>query len=369
MADNAQKPASGDAPPPGESKLLAAAPTIKLPKGEILFSEGETSRAMYLLKSGMVRIFKRKADTQIEIAALHSGEIIGELAFLDSNPRSASAEALTDCELVEISISTYTAVMATVPDWLKILVKTVVGRLRTASTRIRQLDSASTAVDYSDKSGQRASNWVFLSTSDSLKISTGILLVGSRNATQGPLGAHLSAPLLTRTVTQVLQTSASKMTAWIEILAHNGIIKSEGVGSDAKHHLCDPDLLETYIAFQNEENLAEPHKRRDLAIRGFLIMGLMAKHLSNYTVDAATGKARVNLGEIRGIEAKAMGHDPFRPDDFTEIAKYGYASQLELKSAEDMFTEVHVEKFMRIFRVQKLVMSLAALNEQKRKSR
>src|SRR3954467_3009621 len=88
----------GSGPP-----ISSAAQSRKLKKGELLFAEGENSRAMYYLKTGMIRIFKKKGDSQIEIDTVRSGQIIGELAFLDGNPRSASGEALTDCELMEVS--------------------------------------------------------------------------------------------------------------------------------------------------------------------------------------------------------------------------------------------------------------------------
>jgi len=51
-----------------------------------------------LVKTGMIRLFKKKGDSQIELDTIHSGQVVGELAFLDGNPRSASGEALTDCD-------------------------------------------------------------------------------------------------------------------------------------------------------------------------------------------------------------------------------------------------------------------------------
>ena len=77
------------------------------------------SRSMYFLKSGMIRIFKKKGDSQIEIDTIHAGQIIGELAFLDGNPRSAGGEALTDCTLVDISAQNFIETMAKLPDWMK----------------------------------------------------------------------------------------------------------------------------------------------------------------------------------------------------------------------------------------------------------
>src|SRR4051812_20014532 len=116
---------------------------LRLKKGQLLFSEGERSRAMYLLQSGMIRLYLKKGESTVEIDTIRAGQILGELAFLDGNPRSVSGEALTECELVEISGTMFLDVLSKAPSWLKILLKTVVARLRAANTRIRQLESAS----------------------------------------------------------------------------------------------------------------------------------------------------------------------------------------------------------------------------------
>ena len=52
----------------------------RLQKGDLLFKEGDSSSAMYLIRSGMIRIFKKKGDQQIEIDTLRSGQIVGEMA-------------------------------------------------------------------------------------------------------------------------------------------------------------------------------------------------------------------------------------------------------------------------------------------------
>src|SRR4051812_22223696 len=110
---------------------------IQLKKGELLFSEGEKSRAMFLVKSGAIRLFAKRGTSDVEIETIRSGRLLGELAFLDGNPRSVSGEALTDCELVEVSGPTFVEVLHKTPDWLKILLKTIVQRLRAATARIR----------------------------------------------------------------------------------------------------------------------------------------------------------------------------------------------------------------------------------------
>ncbi len=359
------------APAPKLQAVPAKAPgpsARKLKKGELLFSEAETSRAMYYLKSGIIRIFKKKGDSDIEIDTLHSGQILGELAFLDGNPRSASAEALTECELVEVSGPTFTQVLQTMPEWLKILMKTLVGRLRTASTRIRQLETASSAYDYSEKDGKRSAHYVYLSTPDILKLCTAILLVGVRNgkALDGG-GYELRIGLLNRYANQILGVPLAKLTTMLDILSQVGIVKTIDDADNTLFVLADPDFLEGFIAYQNEENLLEPSKRHDLSIKGFMIMSLMVKHSSNLPKDAE-GFVQVNVASIRKLEAETQGKEPFRLDDFNEVAKHGYTTSLQILSASEALASFKHDDFLRSYRMQRVMMTLHSINEQKRRN-
>lgn len=371
MALPAQKPGAPAAQRPAQPGARPAAAVQgpqprRLKKGEILFAEGENSRAMYLLKSGMIRLYKKKGDANIELATVHAGEVIGELAFLDGNPRSASAEALTECNMVEISGPTFQAVLAGMPDWLKILLKAVVGRLRTASTRIRQLETASTAYD-TDKDGKRAAHYIYLSPLDVLKIASAILLVGSRNGIQGGSGIEVRVGLLQRYGNQVMGVPVAKITTLIDVLAQVGVMSLSDEDMAAKVTLRDADFLEQMIAYLNEENLLEPAKRHDITLKGFMIMSMIAKHLPKYKKDETTGMTAVNIAEIKKAELTAAGKEPFRMDEFVELVKLGYCTNLEAKSADLMLTKVKAESFMQAFRLQKVVTALNAVNAQKAK--
>jgi CRP-like cAMP-binding protein len=336
---------------------------MRLKKGELLFAEGENSRAMYYLKTGMIRIFKKKGDAHIEINTVHSGEIIGELAFLDGNPRSASGEALTDCELMEISGPTFQAVLMNMPEWLKILLKTIVGRLRTASTRIRQLETASTAYDYSDKDGKRQAHYVYLSPNDVLKIATGLILVASRNGEQAKDGIDIRVGLLQRYVNQIMGVPVAKITTFLDVLAQVGITN---VSDDGRVALVDIDFLEQMITYLNEENLLEPSKRHDISVKAFIIMSLIAKHLSKYPPNESTGVCNVNLAEIKKLET-LQGKEPFRFDELQDLVKLSYCANPTIKSATEAFTSVKKEPFIHAFKLQRIVMAVNAVNEQKRK--
>jgi CRP-like cAMP-binding protein len=355
---------------PGGKAPAAGPIPRKLKKGEILFNEGDSSRAMYLIKSGIIRIYKKKGDSFIELDTVHSGQILGELAFLDGNPRSASGEALVDCEIVEISGPTFQQVLTHLPDWLKILMKTIVGRLRAASTRIRQLESASSAYDYSDPDGRRNSHYIYLSQSDCMKISTALLLVGARNGKAEAHGTEIRVGLLQRYANQVMGVPVAKITSYLDVLSHCGVV---GLGEDAaagQVFLKDANLLEQLIGYMNEENLLEPSKRHDISPRGFYIMSLIVKHLSRYPADKTTGICNINIAEIRSLEAKpvegAAPKDAFRVDEFQELVKLGYGGAMNIKSGSEILSPVNAAVFAQVARFQKIMMAIRDLNEHHR---
>ncbi len=71
-------------------------------KGEFLFKEGDKAVHLYLIHSGKVQISKKIGETNEEIQILGEGEFVGEMSLINSAPRSATAIALEDCELISM---------------------------------------------------------------------------------------------------------------------------------------------------------------------------------------------------------------------------------------------------------------------------
>src|SRR5205085_1839792 len=77
----------------------------RLQAGELIFSKGDTGNAMFFVLSGEVEIFlpPEGGAERVDLKEVNEGEHFGELALFDEKPRSASAEARTDCTLLELS--------------------------------------------------------------------------------------------------------------------------------------------------------------------------------------------------------------------------------------------------------------------------
>ena len=88
--------------------MRATATTFKdagkdFPRGTVLFKEGDTGAEMYLINSGEVILSRKTKQGVVVLATLGFGEFFGEMSVITNEPRTITAEALTDCRLNVIS--------------------------------------------------------------------------------------------------------------------------------------------------------------------------------------------------------------------------------------------------------------------------
>lgn len=80
---------------------IAAASTVRTyRKNSIIITEGDLSSSLYIILSGEVKVFVSDEDGRTNIVnRLGPGDYFGELSLIDDEPRSASIEALTPCQI------------------------------------------------------------------------------------------------------------------------------------------------------------------------------------------------------------------------------------------------------------------------------
>ena len=113
------------------NKLLAGERTLKLREGETLFERGDAGDGCYWLRRGVLAVCVASADAEQRILAiLGPGAIVGELAMIDGLPRSATIQAVRDCELTFIGRAAFTDMLHQHPELYVDIVKTLAARLR-----------------------------------------------------------------------------------------------------------------------------------------------------------------------------------------------------------------------------------------------
>jgi CRP/FNR family cyclic AMP-dependent transcriptional regulator len=113
------------------------ASNMKLTPNQVLIKEGEHSTSMFWVQSGQLVVTRKRGVEEVTLGHIYSGELVGELSFLDQAARCATVKAVTDCELIVIPQETIDAMFKSQPKWLETLVKTLAERLRKANARIK----------------------------------------------------------------------------------------------------------------------------------------------------------------------------------------------------------------------------------------
>ena len=94
--------------------------------GDVIFREGQPADELFVIKSGHVRIQVGNRA----IAELAADNIFGEMALIDNEPRSATAIAVTDVELVPISEKQFLFLVSQTPYFALKVMRTLAQRLR-----------------------------------------------------------------------------------------------------------------------------------------------------------------------------------------------------------------------------------------------
>ncbi|GBF79228.1 cyclic nucleotide-binding domain-containing protein [Aphanothece sacrum] len=74
----------------------------QIPTGTVLIQEGEPLDYLYLLLEGTMTVSVSVFDTTQEIAILGSGEVFGEMSFIDNSLPSATVETIDDSLVLSI---------------------------------------------------------------------------------------------------------------------------------------------------------------------------------------------------------------------------------------------------------------------------
>lgn len=112
-----------------ETTLAELAPLMQeeeVEQGTIIFEENEPGDCMYIILTGQIQIHKGKTT----LAVLQEKEVFGELSLLDTETRSATATAKTDCILFKIDQEPFYELIDTRPEVARGFIKILCKRLR-----------------------------------------------------------------------------------------------------------------------------------------------------------------------------------------------------------------------------------------------
>jgi len=102
----------------------------EIPAGQALFRKGDKGNFMYVLMSGTADIIVH--DRVMETA--EAGTLVGEMAIIDDNTRSATVVAKTDCKFLPIEHERFIFLVQQKPEFALHVMKVLTHRLRKTDT-------------------------------------------------------------------------------------------------------------------------------------------------------------------------------------------------------------------------------------------
>jgi len=101
---------------------------VEFPAGAVIIEEGQEGDHMYVVMKGEVRISLKGR----QLATASPGEIVGEMALINSDLRSATVTAKTDCVLASIDQASFDSLLRHVPDFSMHVMNVLADRLKVA---------------------------------------------------------------------------------------------------------------------------------------------------------------------------------------------------------------------------------------------
>ena len=98
-----------------KEKLMSTTRTRTLMPGENLIRQGEVDYRMFFIESGYLDVIDERLGSEAIIASLTSGDVLGEMAFLNEAPRSATVKAKVNTVVKELSRNQIRDILETAP--------------------------------------------------------------------------------------------------------------------------------------------------------------------------------------------------------------------------------------------------------------
>ena len=194
------------------STLMQSMTQRHLERGDVLFNEGDQGDRLYVIGEGKIKLGRRSSDGRENLVAiLGPGEMFGELSLFDPGPRTMTATAVAETQLMGIGHDDLSGLLAGRPEVAKVLLAALAKRLRRTNENLADLV-------FTDVPGRVAKALLDLSSRFGRPTEDGILV--SHDLTQEELAQLVGASR--ETVNKALADFASR--GWLRLEARAVLI-------------------------------------------------------------------------------------------------------------------------------------------------
>lgn len=287
----------------------------KVSKDTYLFREGDAPDAMYIVKSGTLAVTKTKGSSEVILAEIQAGAMVGEMALFDNKPRSANVKAIKDAEVIALPYDSLNKQMDQLPVWVRAIMKNLNENIRDANKKIKTLEN-------SNPDEERFPPHIINKYISILNLVSNKYGKAEENNT-----ISISSALLRNYTIQIFQEATNKMQTMVNTLTELGYLTQEdrGDGSQKISNL-KPQELFAFVDWYNDwlfkqekdrlPALSDPEVK---ILNGILLFAKRA------TPDKK-GLYKVNLNDVQNESMKETGN-LIRVDDVNPLIEKKYLTE------------------------------------------
>lgn len=303
----------------------------KLLKDHYLFREGDAPDAMYIIKSGALAVTKAKGTSEIILAQIGPGAMVGEMALFDMKPRSANVKATKDTEVIALPYDSLTKQMEQLPVWVRAIMKNMNENLREANKKIKILENP--AQDQDRFPPHIVNKYISI-----------INLVGHRYGKRNEDGTvSFSSHLLRNYCIQIFQEATNKMESIVEVLTEMDFLANEDKGDGTKKITNKkPDELFAFVDWYNEWLFKQEKDRMAMLSEGETkILTALLSFARKSELDKK-GLNKINLNDVQNDSMKEVGF-LIKLDDVNPLIEKKYLNE-KILDEKGVYIAIHVDE-------------------------
>ena len=319
----------------------------KITRDHYLFREGDAPDAMYVVKSGKLAVVKSKQTSEIILAEIGPGAMVGEMAFFDNKPRSASVKAMKDSEVIALPYKALHAQFQNIPEWCKAIMRTVNNHLRNANQRIKELEKNDNSED-------------LFPPHTINKLVAILTLVAHKfgKYSEEDKGVVLGGNLLRNYTIQIFQEATHKMQKMMGVLSELQYIKLEDLGEGKqKIVIYKMDDLFTFVDWHNEFLFKQEKDRVVIKEEEIKILNCIV-HFAKKLPKNDKGLVKLNLSEMQNESMREVGY-LVKTEETLGLCEKKLIGDQTMGDAGILFTDVPVDELDRIVPFWKFIYAMA----------
>lgn len=330
-----------------------------LQSGDILFNEGDVANSMYIIQKGQLRLFRPKGKGFVEITVLRAGEVIGEMSYFDpdSKKRSASASAITQTDVIEISFTALEKTMTALNPWFKTLINTLAERLRKSNERVKALENNS--IGYSGE-------FKFFQSMDIVKMLT-LLFFTFRSLGENKDGKwtlHISK--IKTYAVEIFNVNEAKLEEFIQLLIAEKIVEAviDEEGAPKNLSIKEPETFRIFQVFFNTQRVMKDDKKLTISHKCEKFLIKVLEQVENEPVD--NGVVEVDLSKI--ITYFKEYNVPITLDDFQGARNAKFCGEYKMEDSGRITAMLNIDYLKKMFPVVRFMNSINRINDSKSKA-